>query len=128
MLVFVARDAPVEEVHVETLAKEVLDEAVARYQVQDVGLEDQRVGQQYGDRVLLLFFGLVVVELGFVLFPDRFFGGLARFDPRSPQNEVRARGVLFEANGLRVVVAVDAQRYKAPAFAQPFPFFPDYPF
>ena len=45
-LVLGPRGAPVEQVDVEALADEVLDEAVAGDEVEDVGLADQRVDHQ----------------------------------------------------------------------------------
>src|SRR5918997_2001571 len=77
VLVLVAGDAPVEEVHVEALTHKVLYEAVARYEVEDVGAVDEGVDDEDRDGILLLLPWLVAVELGLVLRPDGRLGGLA---------------------------------------------------
>src|SRR5215204_490951 len=91
VLVLVAGDAPVEHVDVEALAHEVLDEAVARDEVEDVGAVYEGVDDEDRDRILLWLLRLVAVELGLVLGPDGRLGGLACVglsalddDPQSP--------------------------------------------
>src|SRR5215203_7205756 len=49
VLVLITGDAPVEEVHVEALADQVLDKAVARDEVEDVGTVYEGVDDEYRD-------------------------------------------------------------------------------
>src|SRR5215207_3847422 len=96
VLVLVAGDAPVEHVDVEALAHEVLDQAVARDEVEDVGAVYERVDDEDRDRVFLWLLGLVAVELGLVLGPDSRLGGLACFGLGALDNDPQSPVVLLE--------------------------------
>src|SRR5688500_11461782 len=94
------RAPPVEQVDVEARAEQVLDEAVARQEVEDVRPEDQGVDQQHGHRMLLLLPGCVAVEPGFAPLPDYLPGSSSRLGGICLQEEMGTRGVLSEAEGL----------------------------
>jgi len=54
--------------------------------------------------------GIVAVEFDLVLGPDGLFRGAAGLYAGSLQDEGRARGVLPEADALRIVVAADSKQ------------------
>src|SRR5215212_1937847 len=94
--VLVAGDAPVEHVDVESLTDKILDKAVARHEVEDIGPVDEGVDQEDGDGMLLLGVGGVVVEPRFVLGPDRLLGSLPRVGLGTLDDDPHTPAVLVE--------------------------------
>src|SRR5260370_41462844 len=96
MFILDARNPPIEQIDIEALAKQVLHEAVAWYQVQDIRPIDEGIDQQDGNWELLLDPRYIVVEFGLVLSPDYLPGCPTRLNLRSLKDEGYSHSVLLE--------------------------------
>src|SRR2546426_12433618 len=94
--VLVARNPPIEQIDIEALAKQVLHEAVAWYQVQDIRPIDEGIDQQEGNRELLLNYRYIVIEFGLVLSPDYLLRCPTCLNLRSLKDEGYSHSILLE--------------------------------
>src|SRR5260370_34373450 len=93
--ILVARNPPIEQIDIEALAKQVLHEAVAWYQVQDIRPIDEGIDQQDGYWDLLLDPRYIVVEVVRVLSPDYLLGCPTCLNLRSLNDHVHSVSVLL---------------------------------
>src|SRR5258708_10177853 len=101
IFILFARNAPVKEIDIKPLVHQVLYDTIAWHQIQNIATIDERVDAEKRNRKALLAHWLIMIEPGFVLRPDHFFGRLACLDMRTVQHHLHPRLILFERmNGI----------------------------
>ena len=94
--VLVAGSSPVKHIDIKTLVREVFHQTIAWHQVQDIRSINQCVDKQYGHRIAFLQCRFIVIQFGFVLSPNDFFGCLSRGRFGTIQNDLHTLDILLE--------------------------------